>query len=366
MGYPSKKETETKNPKILDEKINSGKIGGIYCLFGEEEYMIDYYIGKLSGGLAKGGEGGFDYAVFDPDNFDIELFSDTIPSYPVLSDYKFAVVKNADTIKFKSGEKEKLLDLLSDYKKDIAEYACVIFKMKNLAEPAQDKTEKIAGKKSGPNLTGFLKENADLFEFKINPPSSLVKWIIKIAASEQTEISEENAGYILERCEPLMYPLKSELDKLIRYSKAENRSVIQKEDIDLFVSKKIEMEAFELTNAILEKKYGKAIESLDKLKNLKEEPIAISGQIAKYFCDLLAAYMAASSGSFDYSSISKKTGIHEYKIKLALGSLKRYAEPARFIDSSLNFCRECDKKLKSTSLDDFGLLKNLLCDIARL
>ena len=31
MDKKIKKDTETQNPKILDEKIKSGKIGGIYC-----------------------------------------------------------------------------------------------------------------------------------------------------------------------------------------------------------------------------------------------------------------------------------------------------------------------------------------------
>ena len=365
MDKKIKKDAETQNPKILDEKIKSGKIGGIYCLFGEEEYMIDHYINKLTGDGAKSD---FDHAVFDPDNFDIDLFRDIITSYPVLSDYKLALVKNADGIKFKSGEKEALVSLLSDHRENMADFACVIFKMKSLTEtaPDKDKSEKSTAKKSGPSLTGFLKENADLFEFKLNPPASLVKWLIKIAASEQVAISEQNAGYILERCEPKMYPLKSELDKLIRYAKANGRNTIEKEDIELLIQKKVELEAFELTNAILDKKYGKALESLEKLKHLKEEPVVISGQIAKYFCDLFIVYTAASSGTFDYASISKKTGIHEYKIKLTLGSLKKYSDPAGFIDKSLELCKECDKKLKSTSLDDFGLIETLLCDVARL
>ena len=365
MGNVNKKQTETQNPKILDEKIKSGKTGGIYCLFGEEEYMVDYYLNKLAGDPAAGGDGGFDRAVFDPDNFDADLFADIIGSYPIVSDRKVAVIKNADGIKFKSGEKEKLVRILSDCKENIGDWACVVFKMKDLSESPPDKAEKSAGKKSGPGLTAFLKENAELFEFKPNPPASLIKWIKKIAASEQTEISEENAGYILERSEPRMYPLKSELDKLINYAKAEGRSQISKEDIELLVQKKLEMEAFELTNAILDKKYGKALESLEKLKNLREEPAVVMGQIAKYFCDLSAVHMAASS-AFDYLSISKKTGIHEYRVKLSLASLKKYGDPARFIDRSLELCRQCDKKIKSTSLDSFGLIESLLCDMAGL
>jgi DNA polymerase III delta subunit len=276
------------------------------------------------------------------------------------------VIKNADSIKFKSGEKEELVSILSDYKNDIADYACVIFKMKSLAEPVIDAAEKAPGKKSGPGLTGFLKENAALFEFKLNPNAALIKWIKKIAMSEQIEISDENAGYILERSEAKMYVQKGELDKLVRYAKSKNQNAVKKEDIDLLILKKVELEAFELTNAIMEKKYGKAFESLEKLKNLKEEPVVILGQLARHFSDLFAVNTAAASGMFDNFALSKKTGIHEYKVRLVLGSLKKYSDPAAFIDKSLALCADCDKNLKSTSLDDFGLLKNLLFNICNL
>ena len=367
----AKNEIETLNPKIIDEKIKSGKISGIYCLFGDEEFMIDYYIKKILAEFMKGGDSDFDCAVFDADNFDIDLFRNIISSYPVMSDYKIAVVKNADAIKFKSGEKDELVKMLIEYQDDIQDYACVIFKMKSLTETADkseksDKADKTAAKKTGLSLTGFLKEHANLFEFKENPPASMLKWIKKIMASENTEISDENAEYILNRTEMKMYPLKNELDKLIRFAKAEGRSTISKEDIELLISKKVDMEAFELTNAILDKKYGKAIESLEKLKNLKEEPVVILGQIARYFCDLLPINMAMSSGVTDHAAISKRTGIHEYKVRLTINSLKRYINPAEFINKSLSLCRECDVKMKSTQLPDYGLIENLLFNIAGL
>ncbi|MCL1858068.1 MAG: DNA polymerase III subunit delta [Oscillospiraceae bacterium] len=373
-------DIETLNPKIIDEKIKSGRIGGIYCLFGDEEYMIDYYIRKILNEFMKDGESNFNFdcAVFDSDNFDVNLFRDIIASYPVMSDYKIAVIKNADFIKFKSGEKDELVKILIEYKDDIQDYACVIFKMKSLTEnvgrdapgapQAIAATSQKGAREKTPalSLTGFLKENANLFEFKENPLASLIKWIKKIAASENTEISDENAAYILNRTEMRMYPLKNELDKLVRFVKSENRNIISREDIELLVSKKIDMEAFELTNAILDKKYGKAIESLDKLKNLKEEPANILGQISRYFCDLLTVNMAVNSGLTDNYSMSKKTGIHEYKIKLTVNSLRRYKDPADFINKSLELCRECDLKLKSTQLPDYGSIENLLFNIAGL
>ena len=367
-NYPKKeKELETQNPKIIDERIKSGKIGGIYCLFGDEEYMIDHYIKKITDGRETDG---FDAAVFDADNFDADLFRDIVTSYPVSSDYKIAVVKNAGEIKFKSGEKDEIIKMLTEYRGDIKDYCCLVFKIKTLTEPKPKTpaaTAPAPQKKSKDNLslTAFLKENAELFEFKENPPASLTKWLKKIAASENVEISEENAGYMLNRTEMKMYPLKNELDKLIRFAKAENRDIITRENIELLVPVKTEMEAFELTNAILDKKYGKAIESLEKLRNLKEEPVVIIGQIARHFGDLLAVN-AASAGITDNLAVSKKTGIHDYKVKLLLNSLRKYKSPNEFIKKSLELCRECDVKLKSTALPEYALTENLLFNIAEL
>ena len=371
----NKKEIETLNPKIIDEKIKSGNVNGLYCLFGDEEYMIDYYIKRFLDGFMKNDANNpdFDCGIFDADNFDINLFRDIISAYPVMSDYKIAVVKNIDAVKFKSGEKDELVKILTDYKDDINDYACVIFKLKSLSEPAEkpgksgktnnaDKPKKSSV--SSVSIENFLRENANLFEFKENPPASLIKWIKKIAASETIEITDENAGFILNRTEMKMYPLKNELDKLMNFVKAENRNIITKDDIELLVSKKTEMEAFELTNALLDKKYTKALESLEKLKSLKEEPVTILGQIARYFSDLLIVNMALSSGMIDNFMISKKTGIHEYKIKLTVNALRRYKNPGEFIKKSLDLCRECDIKLKSTQLPEYGLLENLLFNIA--
>ncbi|MCL2095706.1 MAG: DNA polymerase III subunit delta [Oscillospiraceae bacterium] len=363
-NYRKEQSFETKNPKLIEEKIKSGKIPGIYCLFGDEEYMVDYYIKKILDGCKADS---FDVGIFDPDNFSLDLFRDSITSYPVMSDYKIIIVKNIGDIKFKSGELESLLDILNRYKQDIEEYCCLVFKAKDLNE-AQNKQGKqtTRGKKSGLSLTKYLKENADLFEFKQNPPASLIKWLIKIAASENIVLSPENAGYILTKTENKMYNLKNELDKLIRYSLGNNRNIIEKKDIDLLIMQKTELEAFELTNAILEKKYAKAIESLEKLKDSREEPVVILGQISRHFCDLVPVNLALASGISDSYAINKRTGIHEYKIKLILNSLKKYGNPGEFINKSLELCRDCDVKLKSTSLDNYSLLENLLFNISVL
>lgn len=367
MAKTTKNDIETLNPKILDEKIKSKNIGGIYCLFGDEEFMVDYYIKRI----IESTNGEIDCAVFNSENFDISLLRDIVMSYNITGDYKVAVIKNAGDIKFKSGEKDELINTLIDYSGDIKDYACIIFKFKNLAETEKAENKGNTGRKAT-NKTGskslitFLKENAELYEFKENNIPSLIKWIKKICASEKIEISDEIAEYILNRTEKKMYPLKNEIDKLINLTKAEKRSIITKNDIDLLIIQKIEMEAFEMTNAILDKKYDKAAESLKKLKYFKEEPVNILSQLSRHFCDLMPVNIAMASGINDNTIISKKTGIHEYKVKLTMQALRRYKNPSEFINKALSLCRECDVKLKSTQLPDYDLLENLIFNISLL
>jgi len=342
-----KAKLETLDKKILDERIKNGNIGGVYCFFGEEEYMTDYYAKKIEDSAAE-------CAVFDPDNFDINLLRESVLSYGFgFGGYKLAVIKNCGNIKFKSGERAELINLLSE--PDIKDFACVIFKYKELED--SDKANK-----KEKSLSGFLKENAELFEFKINNKAQLIRWIKNICKSENTEISDECAEHILSRGEVRMYPLKHDLDKLIRYAQIYD-GAITREHIDKLMPKKTELEAFELTNAILDKNYNKAFESLEKLKYFKEEPVLVLGQISRYFCDLLPVNLAGGS---DNVAIARKTGMHEYKVKLNINALRKYKDPEKFINNALDLCRDCDIKLKSTQLPDYNLLENLIFNLAQL
>jgi DNA polymerase III delta subunit len=323
-----KKESapETQNPKILDGLIKSGKIGGLFCLFGEEEYMIDHYIARILSECSAGDD--FDRAIFDADNFDADRFRDMISGYPMTSEYKIIIVKNAGDIK-SSGI---ITGILAEYAGEIAGYCCVVFKMKSLGEPkAKNKTPAASAKKTKTtptvSLAAYLKENAALFEFYANPPASLIKWQKKIAASANSELPDDVAAYILERGEKFMYPLKNSLDKLIHFTQREQRKLITKEDVDLLIPKKTEIEAFELSNALLEKKYAQALESLEKLKAAKEEPAVILGQIARHFGDLLPVHLSLAAGITEPSAISKQTGLHEYKVKLIKTSSQNTKTP---------------------------------------
>jgi len=92
--------------------------------------------------------------------------------------------------------------------------------------------------------------------------------------------------------------------------------------------------------------------------------VVVLGQIARHFCDLLPVSFALASGLTDSFAVSKKTGIHEYKIRLTLDSLRKHKNPGEFISRSLELCRDCDVKIKSTALPDYGLLEGLLFNIS--
>ena len=349
--------------KFLDEKIACGNMDGIYCFFGEEEYMLDYYIKKIYDAASKNGSPELDCATFGGDNFDAAEFADAVLSYPIVSDFKFVVVKQTELGKLKDEEKNEIINCLSG----ISNGVCVIFKSNEFLESTKktakpQKKSKKANSEANTDLLYFLKENGILCEFKENTKQSLIRWIKKIAASENLDISDANASYILNRAGNKMYPLRNELEKLCAYAKTENRREISEKDIELLVADKFasEIEAFELSNTISAKNYTKAIEILKKHKDQKDEPVVILGQISRHFCDMLAVSLALSDGISDRAAISKKTGFHEYKVKLIIDALRAYKNPAKAISQALELCRTCDIRLKSTSLPEYQILENLI------
>ena len=363
-------QTQENITKFLDAKISSRDIGGIYCFFGDEEYMLDYYIKKIYDTAAKNVGSEIDCVFFSGDNFNSEEFADAVLSYPAISDFKFIVVKQIELNSLKNEAKSGIINCLSDMGDDV----CVIFKSNefggNVKKSAPKKISKTAkkSKSDAPNieLIDFLKENGILCEFKENTKQSLIRWIKKISASENLDISDANASYILSRAGNKMYSVRNELDKLFAYVKAENRKEIIEKDIELLVMDKFasEIEAFGLSNSISSGNYAKAMEILEKHKNQKDEPVIILGQISRHFCDMLSVSLALSGGLSDRAVIAKKTGFHEYKVKLIMDALRAYKNPSQRISRALDLCRKCDIQLKSTSIPEYQVIENLIYSLS--
>lgn len=335
--------------KELDERIKNGDIAGIFFLYGDEEYMVDFYLNKLKS--ACGSEksdnifgGDFDVARFTDADFSPDALYTAMLACPVGSKHKFIEVRDANLSK-SAGDKKSwsnIFNLESD--------CCVVFT------------------KKGSDLKGdsTLTKSGGVFavEFALNDTDSLAKWLKKIFSASKIEISAQNITYMLSFGARDMYGLKNEADKLINYKLYRAEPEISKTDIDLIVCKTNELQAFELANAILDGKFEKAVLILKKLEFLREEPVTVVSQIGRVFCDLKVLAEVKDSCYSDPKLIAKQIKMHEYRIKLYLAALaKTNRTNAGFIVKAIELAAECDIVLKSLYADGYIIIYNLIYNL---
>lgn len=342
--------------KELDEKIKNGDIAGIFFLYGDEEYMVDFYVNKLKAacGADKSDDafgGNFDEARFTDADFSPDSLYSAMLAYPMGTKHKFIEVRDVNLSK-SAGDKKiwsNIFNLESD--------CCVVF------------TKKGSDLK-GESALGALKTSANLFtvEFALNDLESLAKWLKKIFSASKIEISPQNINYMLSFGARDMYGLKNEADKLINYKLYQNTDGAEREvskaEIDLIVCKTNELQAFELANAVLDGKFDKAVLILKKLEFLREEPVTIVSQIGRVFCDLKVLAEIKDAYYSDPKLIAKQIRMHEYKIKLylaALGRNKRGNE--NFLVNAVELAAQCDIVLKSLYADGYIILYNLIYNL---
>lgn len=178
------------------------------------------------------------------------------------------------------------------------------------------------------NLSNYIDEYIKNKGYKIN----------KICINKIIEI----AGYDLSR-------LINEVDKLLIYKDDDKNIAI--EDVTNVISKSIEDNVFELTNAIMEKNEARIIKIYKDLLLSGEESIKLIVLIANQLRLILQVKLMIKNG-YKESEMASIISEHPYRIKLAIKSKFKIKELIYYLDE----LEELDYNIKSGKVDkDFGL-----------
>ncbi len=320
----------------IKKDIKSGEYSGVYLIWGEEEFLRDYYKNALIDKTADKAFADFNfkkYTVSKPDNDEIESF---FSSYPFMSDRKVLYIKNSGIFK-KTNEDDKkfwlkMMDVLPDF-------AIIIF------------SEKEVDKRNALYKAVNSKFACDEFPFQKKP--ELISWIIRYMAKYEKNISDADAEYMIECCSPSMYILKSEIEKLAFYK--EREKFITREDIDKCVCKLPESRVFKMIDDILDGNIKAAGEKLGELKLLKEEPIALNAAIFSKYSQLRKEKLL--SKTLSAREIAAKTGQRDFFVNMHLKQIRDI--PLKKFDEILKLCQELDYTVKSGLADAWTCLEIL-------
>ena len=310
--------------KKLKNDIAENSTKRFYVFFGEERYLLNFYKNELVKNLVDESMQEFNLIEFN-EKVGINDLSEAIDAYPVMSDSKLVIVSDFDVFKADDEFKKKFIDILSD----IPEYCTLL-----LIYPAEFKPDKRQ------KLYTAISKAGELVEFQRADKSDLTAWIKRRFKVQNKDIDNNLCEYLIFYCGSLMQALIPEIDKIAAYAKTET---VSRADIDTVATPNAEAVVFDLTDAIVARKYKTALEILEKLMTLGEEPIALLALIGRQMRQIYAACLLKGNGGI--SQLMNMWGMKsEYPAKIIFNASRGVS--LSWARNAVILCADTDSKLK--------------------
>ncbi len=341
--------------QILDDssfkkQIKEAPAGG-YLFFGAEDYLKNYSIRLASDTLCPDKTfAPFNEIKLDAVDFTPEKLIDAMLPFPMNAERKLIIIDGIDFNSYRGGELEALvstLGALSEY-----DYNTVIFNCKAGGIDEGKSPKKLS------SALNSLSSVLTLVRFDKCTPQRLIGWVEKHFLHEGVRAGRETIEFLINYCGTGMYKLSGETQKLSAYVLADGRGEVTTDDVRLVSSAETEYDTFALANSIMEGKSREALDILGYLKFKRVDPILISGEIFRVFCDLLMVKRLCEDGLSPEAIFAGRYMKSEYAAKLYSRAAKNISYEA--LKRKIGLCTDADRQIK-TSVGDYSALEMLVC-----
>ena len=207
----AQKRASKKTDNKFKEHIKEGALGPVYVFTGDQVYLVDKALALLKEATVGDSED-INYLVFHGDATSGKEVADTASTYPMFSQKKLIVVKNAE--KLKTGD----IETLESYMESPSSASCLALVF------TEGKKPKFKNKKQ-----------ALYFDFSIDKNNTLSS-TIAIAGSLGFELTRRGAQTLISLVGEDLKDIQNELTKLSLYSAGKKR--IDEGEIMAFTKKK--------------------------------------------------------------------------------------------------------------------------------
>ncbi len=331
-----KPEAKEQGVQQLKTDLKEKRLGQFYILYGEEDYLRRHYFEQLRKQLLDGLTEDFNFHPMNGENFSLQALSDALETLPMMAERSLVWLDEVDL--FAQAETESLARMLSD----VPEHCCLVC---TYGEFKPDKRKK--------KLWETVEKNAVLAEFRYQSESDLRAWIARHFRAQGKQISAELCAYLLNQCGLSMTRLHGEIGKICSYSGAES---VVRADIDAVVEPTLDAVVFQITDALGQREYDRAMERLHTLLKMQTDPIPIVAAIGAQMRRLYAAKILQGEGK-GAQELSSLCGIAPYAANKTLSQARRFS--LRFCKEAVLLCCRTDYRIK-TSYDTPERLAELL------
>lgn len=325
----------------LKKELKEKRLGSFYILSGQEDYLRRYYLSEMKKQLIDALTESFNFHRLTNETFSLQALSDALQALPMMAERSMVLLEDVDL--FACDDTQTLAALLGD----VPPECCLVV---HLEEFKPDKRKK--------KLWETIEKNAVLADFAYQSEADLRPWIARHFRSAGKQIAPELCTYLLQQCGLSMTRLHGEILKICAYSGADT---IVRSDIDAVVEPTLEAVVFQITDALGQRDFGRALERLHVLLKLQTEPIPIVAAIGAQMRRLYAAKLLQNAGK-SAEALSALCGIAPYAATKTMQQARRVSE--RFCRRAVEHCCRTDYQIKTSYDDPERLTERLILTLA--
>ncbi len=330
----------------LKAAIRNRTLERLYFFHGEEVYLLRHYLEQMRQKTIDELTRDFNDHRFTQENFDLLAFADAVEALPMMAEHTFVQVDDIDLFKLSEGDREKMISLLTD----VPEYCTVVFTYE-VVEWKPDKRLK--------KLWEAVSKHGCIVEFGRQSQKDLIAWVTRGFARYGKRISSELCAYLIDLTGGTMTVLQGEISKIVAFSGADT---IVKADIDAVTEPVLDAVVFQMTDLMGEGKYGAALEKLQQLLKMQQEPIVILGAVGGHFRRISTARTLMDCGR-NADDLMKLTGLKDYPARKTMGVARHFS--SRFCRRAAELILETDHQMKTSFDDPVRLLELLVLQLAQ-
>ena len=342
----AKKEAAQNELQELKAAIKNNNLGRFYIFHGEETFLLHHYFEQIKKKLLDDLTESFNFHKLNNETFDIQSFADSVEAMPMMAESTLVQVDEIDMFKLPEADRNKMAEILSD----IPEWCTVVFTY----ETVQWKPDKRLKK-----LWDAVSSHGSVVEFAKQGQRELIAWVSRHFMSRGKRISNDLCAYLIDITGGTMTALAGEINKITAYSGADE---IKKSDIDAVTEPVMDAVVFQMTGLMGEGKYGQALQKLQTLLKMQQEPLAILGTIGGHFRRISTARTLLDSGRGS-GELMKLCGIGDYPARKTMDAARRFRP--EFCRKAAELVMETDYRMKTSFDEPERLLEMLILQLAQ-
>lgn len=342
----AKKQTQDTALRDLKAALKEKKPEHLYIFHGEEAFLRHYYLNQLQKLLIQGPAADFNFHRLNEETMSLDAFQNAVEAIPMMAEFSMVQVDDVDLFSMPEASRNQMIAILGD----LPEYCHVVFHYETVPYKPDRRLKK---------LTAVLEEKGCVVEFKKQQETDLISWIARHFKARGKTIAPQLCRHLILLTGGTMTALQGEIEKISAYARQEE---ITRSDIDAVVEPVLEAHVFHMTDAMAGGNYEKAMQTLQTLLRIQEEPIKLLAAIGAQFRKIHAAKLLLADKQ-NAQALKKLYAMGDYPAQKTMEFARRF--PARACASAVRLCAETDYQIKTSYDDAARLLELLLIRIAQ-